>query len=661
MSDVVFLQMPFAGLERPSLALGLFTASLREAKIPVETIQANLAFAEKIGLLAFVLVRSSSPGALLGEWLFSESAFGAASQRPPETALDRNTFELPDEAIDFVLGESGHAGLEALFLDLRRQATQLISELAQAVVERSPKAVACTSMFDQHVASLALLRRVKALDPRILTVIGGANCAGSMGRATHSSFPFLDFTVTGEFDPFVADFFRRLAGAKGEAANVGPLPPNTLGPEDRTEGGEEKPGSPAAILTEMDRAAVPDYSDYFERLYSSPLSRYIRPSLPIETSRGCWWGAKQHCTFCGLNAEGMAFRKKTPARALEEIRTLTSRHNVFRLAAADNIIDMSYFQSVLPALASDGKAYNLFYETKGNLKREQIQAFAEAGCNFIQPGIESLHDETLKIMRKGITACMNIQTLKHCLELGVFPEWNILCGFPGSDPAWLSEVAAQLPMLSHLPPANGVFPIRFDRFSPYHQNPEDHGLSLEPLPSYRKVYPLGDAVLKDLAYFFRQTGGFPQGVLESARAASEAAKRWAGEFWSASRPKLEIEQDDGEILRIRDTRSCATAGSHILAGGLAALLRALESPATLKGALARLQEPGGPVIDEGEVAAGLDELAARRLIWRSSTQSVALPTPPPKRPMPGKADPAVGRVDLARYIVEKVRFKLAFA
>lgn len=660
MSDVVFLQMPFAGLERPSLALGLFTAALREAGIPLETIYANLAFAEKIGLLAFVLVRSSSPGALLGEWLFSESAFGEASHRPPEAALDRANFELPDEAIDFVLSESGHGDLEAFFLDLRRKATELIAELAQTVIDRSPKAVACTSMFDQHVASLALLRRIKAHDSRILTVIGGANCAGPMGRATHASFPYLDFTVTGEFDSFVVEFFRQLVDAKGEAANV-TLPPNTLGPEHRTAGSEEQTEPPAVFLADMDRAAVPDYNDYFEQLYSSPLSRYIRPSLPVETSRGCWWGARQHCTFCGLNAEGMAFRKKTPARAVEEIRTLTTRHNVFRVAAADNIIDMSYFQSVLPALASDGKAYNLFYETKGNLKREHIQAFAEAGCSFIQPGIESLHDETLRIMRKGITACANLQTLKHCLELGVFPEWNILCGFPGSDPAWLSEVAVDLPMLFHLPPANGVFPIRFDRFSPYHQHPEDYGLALEPLPSYGRVYPLRDAVLKDLAYFFRQTEGFPKGVSQSARTAMAAVKRWSDEFWGPNRPRLEIEQDEGGLLQIRDTRSCATAEFHLLEGLPAMLLRALESPATLPGLLARLQQKGSAAVGEDEAAAGLDALSARRLIWRSSTQYLALPVRPPKRPMPSKADPAVGRVDLARYIVEKARFRLAFA
>lgn len=661
MSDVVFLQMPFAGLERPSLALGLLTASLRKAGISVESIYANITFAEKIGLLAFVLVRSSAPGALLGEWIFAETAFGKAVRQLPKLEIDRRRFELPTEGIDLVLEHGGYPNLNELLADLRRKATEMVEDLSREIVRRGPKVVACTSMFDQHVASIAILQHVKALDPGILTVLGGANCAGPMGLATHFSFPAVDFTVTGEFDQFAVDFFRRLITAEGNAARIAPLPPNVLGPANRQEGREAVLPPPAAILTDMDSAEIPDFGDYFEQVYSSPFSRYIRPSLPIETSRGCWWGAKQHCTFCGLNAEGMTFRKKTPTRALEEIRTLTLRHGVFRLAAADNIIDMSYFQTVLPELAADGKSYNLFYETKANLKREHIQALANAGCNFIQPGIESLHDETLKIMKKGITACTNIQTLKYCLEFGVFPEWNVLCGFPGSDPGWLIDITAELPALFHLPPANGIFPIRFDRFSPYHQHPEEYGLELEPLLSYRRVYPLDEAVLRDLAYFFRQVGGFPDGVAESVATASKAMERWRAEFWSPNRPKLEIESDDGEAIRISDTRSCATVRFHELHGQLATLLRALESPASWQGILNRLQEAGCAVIDEGGVTACLEELSERRLIWRSSTQFVALPTPPPKRPLPGKADPAVGRVDLARYIVEKVRFRLAFA
>ncbi len=658
MSDVVFVQMPFAGVERPSLALGLFTAALREARIAVSSIYGNIRYAEKVGLSAYFLVGSASPNSLLGEWIFAEAAFGEAARGVQPLADLRRYLSLDRASIEIIVQDRGHVTLDDFLQGLRRQARELVRELAEEIAALRPKAVACTSMFDQHVATLALLQAVKQIDPRILTVIGGANCAGSMGKATHAAFPAVDFTVTGEFDPFVVDFFQALIAADGSALAVDPLPPNVLGPLDRLAPRASAPLPPAAILTDMDAAPTPDYDDYFEQLYSSRLGSHVLPGLPFETSRGCWWGAKQHCTFCGLNAEGMAFRKKNPQRAVDEIRTLTTRYGILRVSAADNIIDMSYFQSVLPELAADERKYNIFYETKANLKREHVQALAEAGCSFIQPGIESLHDETLKVMKKGTTACANVQLLKYCIEFGVVPAWSVLCGFPGSDPAWVSQVAEHMPPLFHLPPPNGTIPIRFDRFSPYHQRPAEYGIELDPLPAYRTVYPFDDATLRELAYFFQQTGGPSEEVLRHAREGSRMTGRWRSTFWGPSRPVLVIQSDDGDVLQVRDTRECAVESLHELRGVQALVLRLLESPATHAALLLRAESSRA---DAQAVERALGELLERHLVWRSSSQYVALPTPPPRRWMQEQADYALGKVDIRQYLADKIRFKQMFA
>jgi magnesium-protoporphyrin IX monomethyl ester (oxidative) cyclase len=285
---------------------------------------------------------------------------------------------------------------------------------------------------------------------------------------------------------------------------------------------------------------------------------------------------------------------------------------------------------------------------------------ADAGCNFIQPGIESLHDDTLKIMKKGASACANIQLMKYCLEYGVTPAWNMLCGFPGSDPQWMVDIAAEMPALFHLPPPIGTTTIRFDRFSPYHQRPEAFGLELEPLPAYGRVYPLDDRVLNDLAYFFRAKGGLGARVSETTQVARDVTTRWRTEFKSPRRPVLVIDADDGDLMRIRDTRACATSGRHELRGAAAAVLRATESPTTAQGIVARLQDAGWSGVDDEALIDILDDLRGRHLLWRSSTQYVALATAPPVRPMLNTPEVAVGKVDIAKYLAEKERFKLAF-
>src|SRR5262249_27892225 len=195
-----------------------------------------------------------------------------------------------------------------------------------------------------------------------------------------------------------------------------------------------------------------DFSDYFQALERSPLREAILPALVIETSRGCWWGQKSQCTFCGLNGEGMAYRAKTPGRVLAELDQLARRHGVTRFDVADNILDMRHFKTVLPELARREAPYQFFQETKANLRRDQVGLMARAGITEMQPGLESLHDGVLGLMAKGNSAVINLQTLKYAREFGIFVMWMLLVGAPGEDDRWHDEVAAWLPLVHHLQP-----------------------------------------------------------------------------------------------------------------------------------------------------------------------------------------------------------------
>jgi ribosomal peptide maturation radical SAM protein 1 len=176
----------------------------------------------------------------------------------------------------------------------------------------------------------------------------------------------------------------------------------------------------------MDEVPVPRFDEYFRRLEKSPLATTILPQIPFETSRGCWWGMKAHCTFCGLNGLDMKFRSKSPARVVDELSAQAARHAVLDFTAVDNILDMKYFATLLPDLAARKLDFGFFYETKSNLKEAQVVALEAAGVRAIQPGIESLSTPTLALMRKGVTAIQNIRLLKWCAMHGVRVVWNLL-------------------------------------------------------------------------------------------------------------------------------------------------------------------------------------------------------------------------------------------
>jgi len=158
---------------------------------------------------------------------------------------------------------------------------------------------------------------------------------------------------------------------------------------------------------------------------------------------------------------------------------------------------------MLPELKERGLDLTIFYETKSNLTKEQVQLLAQAGIKLIQPGIESFSLRLLKMMRKGVSPLQNIQLLKWCQQFGVQPMWNLLYCIPGERAEDYELMLPLLESITHLTPPTTNGMIRLDRYSPYFQSPESFGLiNARPAEAYRYVYPFSSSELADLVYYY---------------------------------------------------------------------------------------------------------------------------------------------------------------
>lgn len=613
MSQVVLVNMPYGVLERPSIALGNLKAVLNRAKISVRALYANLRFASRVGTKRYRVVGLSTPEDLLGEWTFSQAAFGHF-----EADLERYRREFYYDFFE-MLGVDRSAfwtGIEYL----RSQAQPFVEELAEEILASGAQIVGCTSTFQQHCASLALLRRLKSLSPSLITLMGGANTEGAMGLATRRNFPWVDYVVSGEAEELIVPLVEGLLQGQREGFPSGVL------------GAQPPSGIPRASLSRLDELPVPDFHDYFHELKQSQLKDDVVPALPVETSRGCWWGARHHCTFCGLNGHGMGYRTKSAQRALSEIQELSRTYQVQDFLIVDNILAQDYFHSLLPALAQTGPAYRFFVETKANLKRSQIEALMAAGFEWILPGLESLHDEVLKLMDKGTTGLINLQTLKWAREVGLRISWTILCGFPGERDEWYAEMAEWLPRLEHLQPPNAVCKVSYHRFSPYHERPQDYGVQYAPSPNYAYVYPLPQEEFVDLAYFFVDVEGSARSGLEGPGVISlrRAAARWLTRFMKSALPAVLSLRETSEGLEILDTRSAAPRRRHLLTGLDREVYLALDSQQS-EASLRRSLE-----ISADQLSACLDRLDQNLLILRVGDRILALAT---RGNLPALTDP----------------------
>ena len=628
---LVLVNMPNAEVTRPSLALGILKSVLVRKGAAARVVPGNLRFFEAVGPAAYNRIVQTAPPDMLGEWVFAREAF-------PSHEIDDSAFFRALRRRDARLAAHGVEDVEDVFGRIRDAVPAYLDALTEEVLVDNPIAVGCTSMFQQRCASLALLRRVKARAPEVVTVMGGANCETVMGRATHRAFDWVDFVVSGEAEEVIVPLYRALE-EHGAAVPEEAVPAGVFAPVHRTVGYprvDYGDGLPRGVVNDMRVVPPPNYDDYFAALRGSSVGHLIIPGVPFETSRGCWWGAKHHCTFCGLNGGGMDYRAQSPERALADIDTLHERYGIDRLEAVDNIFSMAYFDTLVPKLIEREPKLNIFYETKANLKDEQVRALADAGVTWIQPGIESMHTEILRLMRKGTTATQNVRLLRACAQHGVTPAWAIIANFPGESDDWYFDMAEWLPSLEHLRPG-GLAALRFDRYSPYFTSPEDWGLDLSPADPIRAILPVPDSELAEHAYFFDDAGaGELVGDL-SHRTSLERpgldALRGVMNHWRASHDRgvtLEASVGDGR-WQITDSRTVASESSFELASPHTAVLTACEKSPLRK----RL---GGLVAEvigsEEELTRLVAELLERRLVVAVDGRVTSVVLRTPVRPQP---------------------------
>lgn len=596
---VLLVNMPWISLGRPAIGVSLLKASLQAEGHECRVAYGNLLLAGRVGREDYELVCEGLSAAFFaGDWLFAQHLFG------PQLDLDTYVATL-HHYLD---------GDQRLARVLRLRAE--VGPFLEACLERFGVAgydlVGFSTTFEQNLASLALARLIKQRHPDKTVVFGGANCEGVMGRELHRSFPWIDYVVSGEADQAFPELVRCLA--RGQRA---PIVPGVVG-----RGGAAPPALPIA---DLDALPVPDYDDYFEALGQLPFAAELRPALLIESARGCWWGARSHCTFCGLNGATMAFRSKSAPRVLAELEGQQRRYGVNRFLAVDNILPYDYFKTLLPALKERRLGVSLFYEVKSNLKREQVALLRDAGVLALQPGVESLSTPVLKLMRKGVSGLQNVQLLKLCREYGIEIAWNLLYGFPGERPEHYDEMAATLEAVYHLKPPGTAAVIRLDRFSPNFDHAAEFGLAdVRPFALYQHLYPLPPERVANLAYFFEYRhadGQRPESYL------SGTLERLA--VWKANAGGDLLMHANGEPhLALVDTRPGREPRRYHLAG-LERELYELCGEVRGRGALlAHLHERLGRQADvEAGLDAFLEQMVREKLMLREGDQFLSLAVP----------------------------------
>jgi anaerobic magnesium-protoporphyrin IX monomethyl ester cyclase len=349
----------------------------------------------------------------------------------PYCPIDENPS--PPLGLSFLAGALLEAGIETRALDFtvfpyRREL------LEKTLKDFQPHFVGATAVTMTYDSAARILREVKAIDPGILTVMGGPHVT-FLAPETMEALPELDLIVLGEGERTVVELVREAEKGRDWGRIKGVV---------YRQGMEIKNTDPREEPIALDSLPMP-------ARHLFPLGRYraLGMALTMTTTRGC----PHKCIFCvGRKMVGARVRYRNPVKVVDELEYLSSLH-FSQINIADDLFTASKKHCL--AVCREIKKRNLktkwtSFSRVDTISLEVLTAMKEAGCTTVSFGVETGNPEILKTIRKGITLEKVVEALRLCREAGMETLFSFILGLPGETPETLRQTVAFSDRLTEL-------------------------------------------------------------------------------------------------------------------------------------------------------------------------------------------------------------------
>lgn len=307
------------------------------------------------------------------------------------------------------------AGYSVRIIDLNHYHGNLIHDLK----EWQPRIVGIGGTTPSRVKSFRIARKVKTASPDTLVVYGGVH-ASFTAKEVLEKVCEIDYIIMGEgelsfrelCDVMIRDSTKDLNSINGLAF--------------RKDGGIKL--NPVKRINDLSLLPIPDRGllpgDY-------QLDMDFIPGIaePLITSRGC----PAICNFCSASRMfpgGVRYRPMDQVG--QEIANLLSRRKFEGLKVFDSTFTagrehvLSFCETVKP--------FNLKWECEiraDTVDYELLKTMKEAGCYYVNMGLESADAERLKKIAKGISTSQALKVMADCRELGILIKVFFTFGHPG--------------------------------------------------------------------------------------------------------------------------------------------------------------------------------------------------------------------------------------
>ena len=305
-------------------------------------------------------------------------------------------------------------------------------KIADRILELNPDVLGMSAMTINCLNAEKIARELKRRGLAAPIVLGGAHIS-AVPVDTLQRFESIDYGVIGEGEDTFLELLESLK--KGNPVD------GIKGLVWRDREGGIRINAPRPPIEDLDRLPLPawDLLDNFPGAYPHSLLESKRlPAAAVMTSRGCPFD----CTFCDHRVFGARVRHFSPDYALRMIRHLKDRYGIRDLMILDDnfLVNKKMLFAICDAMIAE--KMNLTWYCIAHAKSvsaEKAAKIREAGCWFIELGIESGNEAILKRIKKNTDKAEFAEAARIAKKAGLKVKGNFIFGFPGETQETLEE------------------------------------------------------------------------------------------------------------------------------------------------------------------------------------------------------------------------------
>ena len=400
-----------------------------------------------------------------------------------------------DDRFEFVRYAESLAGSQPTFEPLAQAlsaAPTLVDEVLQsltlsAVQRHTPDLVVLSVPFPGTVyAALRIAQTIKKHSPQTRIVLGGGFVNTELRELNEPRlFDFVDYVTLDAGERPLLSLIEHLQGQRSAQRLVRTFVRDATSGEVRYINMMEADIAFAEVGTPTwDGLPLTQYLSLLDML--NPMHRLWSDGRwnKLTVAHGCYW---KKCSFCDVSLDYISRYEGASASVLaDRIDAIVQETG----QTGFHFVDEAAPPKALKALATELITRQTGISWWGNIRFEKTftpdlcQLLADSGCIAVSGGLEVASDRLLALMKKGVSVDQVACVTRAFSEAGILVHAYLMYGFPTQT---VQDTVDALELVRQLFVNGCIQSGFFHRFactvhSPVGLNPEDYGVTLQPLP-----------------------------------------------------------------------------------------------------------------------------------------------------------------------------------